>query len=247
MPNKDNLKRYNRNILIKAIDIDGQLKLLNSKVLICGAGGLGSTVISSLTSVGIGTIGIVDNDSIEISNLNRQFIHSFEKIGEAKVNSAKDWIGQYNPDINVKTYHVRLNLDNCDEILKEYDVIVDCFDSFESKFTLNKACVRNKKILVHGGVTEFSGQVMTILPGKTACLNCLFPEFEKNSETKGVLSPAVSTIGSIQAMEVVKILLNFKKLLVNGFLSYDGMEHSLRKITIKQNKNCPVCEKILVK
>ncbi|OGI00029.1 MAG: hypothetical protein A2104_03710 [Candidatus Melainabacteria bacterium GWF2_32_7] len=245
MLNKNNLEKYNRNIIIKNIGIDGQLKLLNSKVLICGAGGLGSAVISSLSSVGIGTLGIIDNDNVEISNLNRQFIHGFHKIGETKVNSAKEWIQQYNPEINVNTHLIRLNSNNCDAILKEYDVIIDCFDSFESKFILNKACIKNRKILIHGGVTEFSGQVMTIIPGKTACLSCLFPEYNKsleNQEIKGVLSPIVNTIGSIQAMEAVKILLNFKKLLANKFLSYDGIEQSFRKIEIKQNKNCPECE-----
>ena len=242
MTNTINWERYDRNILIERIGNQGQNKLLNSKVLIAGAGGLGSSVIALLASVGIGTIGIIDNDVLEISNLNRQFIHIYENIGKSKVNSAKEWITKYNPDIKVNIYQIRLNGDNCNEILSDYDLVLDCFDSFESKFTLNKTCIKAKKVLIHGGVTEFYGQVTNIIPGKTACLNCLFPDSLKNLyTTKGVISPAVGTIGSIQAMEAVKTLLGFEELLTNSLFSYDGINQTFRKIEIKQNTNCPVC------
>lgn len=239
-------ERYSRNTSIQDIGIDGQIKLLGSKILIAGAGGLGSTVISNLASVGIGTIGIVDNDCVELSNLNRQYIHSYKNIGKHKVDSAKEWINNFNADVKVNTYQIRLDENNCGEILKGYDVIIDCFDSFESKFMLNKVCVKNRKILVHGGVTGFSGQVMTIISDKTACLNCVFPKPDISSfVTKGVISPAVSLIASIQAMETVKVLLNFNKLLANCILSYDGVEQTVKKIKTDKNANCPVCGNVV--
>lgn len=239
------LERYNRNILIDQIGSEGQQKLLNSKILVAGAGGLGSSVISSLASVGIGTLGIIDNDKIELSNLNRQFIHRFDKIGENKVNSAKEWVKNYNSDIKTNIYQIRLDENNCNEILSEYDLIMDCFDSFESKFILNKVCVKNGKPLIHAGVSEFYGQVMAIIPGQTACLNCLFPEYNNESSAiKGVLSPAVNIIGSIQSMEAVKILLNIGMPLKNQLLSYHGLEQTFKKINVEKNINCPVCGKI---
>ena len=239
-----NLERYNRNILIDSIGEEGQKRLLLSKALIAGAGGLGSTIIPTLTSVGIGRIGIVDNDLIELSNLNRQFIHKFNNIGKSKVESAKTWINEYNPDTEVDLYQVRFDKDNCEQIIREYDVIVDCFDSYGSKFMLNKACVKNNKILIHGGVAEYFGQVMTIIPEKTACLNCLFPdEAERPYVLKGVISPTVSVIASIQAMEVVKYLLDFTdKNLINTLLCYNGIKQELKKVNISKNVNCPICK-----
>lgn len=236
------MERYSRNILIEKIGVEGQKKLLDSKVFVAGNGGLGSSVISSLASLGIGTIGLVDNDQLELSNLNRQFIHHYNNIGKAKVDSAEEWVNSYNPDIRVIKYQMRLEDNNCDEILKQYDVIVDCFDSYNSKFMLNKACIKNNKILVHGGVTEFFGQVMTIVPEKSACLNCLFGEIDPNSYViKGVVSPAVNVIGSLQAMEVLKILLNIDKVLTDGFLSYDGISQRFQKIRVEKSQDCPVC------
>lgn len=240
--NSVNLDRYVRNTIIDEIGESGQQKLLDSKVLVAGNGGLGSTVISTLSSIGIGCLGLIDNDKIELSNLNRQFIHKFENIGMPKVNSAKEWIERYNPDIKVKTYEIRLNENNGDEILADYNIVIDCFDSFESKFLLNRICVKNNKTLIHGGVTEFYGQVMTIIPGKSACLNCLFPDSKAPQVLKGVISPAVSTIASIQSMEAVKYLLDMKEnLLVNNLLSYNGINQTFKKIALHKNNFCPVC------
>lgn len=248
MLSKDELKRYNRNIIIDKVGAEGQLKLLNAKILVCGAGGLGSAVLTSLASVGIGNIGIIDNDTIELSNLNRQFIHKFDKLDELKVNSAKCWINEYNKDIKVDIYPIRLDYSNCDEIINNYDLVIDCFDSFESKFTLNKVCINNGKTLIHGGVSEFFGQVMTIIPNKTPCLCCIFPNYENEIQKavlKGVVSPAVNAIGSIQAMEAVKVILEFKKLLTSSFLSYDGINMVFKKISVEQNTNCNICGKIV--
>ncbi len=240
--NDNMLERYNRNTLIEQIGTDGQKKLLSSKVLIAGSGGLGSTVIANLSAVGIGTIGIIDNDNLELSNLNRQYIHKFENIGSSKVESAKEWIKSFNPDINVKTYPIRLTKEIDDSILEEYDLIIDCFDSFESKFFLNELCVKKNKPLIHGGVTEFFGQAITVIPNKTACLHCLFPEPDKQSYIiKGIISPTVSLIASIQSMEAVKLLVGIEELLTNTFLTYDGLKQNFKKIKFKKNLNCPVC------
>lgn len=236
-------ERYNRNILIEQIGEEGQKKFSQAKILVCGAGGLGSTVLANLASVGVGTIGqvgIIDNDVLELSNLNRQYIHKFENIGKVKVDSAKQWLKEFNPEINVKTYQTRLDENNYVDIVKDYDFIIDCFDSFKSKFLLNKIAVKTGKTLIHGGVTEFFGQVTVIIPGKTACLNCILPE-ETGNTIKGVISPAVTTIASIEAMEAVKVILNIGGRLENKVLSYDGLKMCFKTINITKNPNCCLC------
>lgn len=239
-----NKERYNRNILLKEIGEGGQKNLLDSKVLIAGAGGLGSTVIANLASLGVGNLGIIDNDKLELSNLNRQYIHKFDNIGKNKVDSAKDWINKFNPDINVEIYQTRLDESNYKDIISGYDLIIDCFDSYKSKFLLNKITIENNKNLIHGGVTEFYGQVMVIMPNKTACLSCLIPEINPEAYViKGVISPAVSTIASIQSMEAVKILLGIGTPLINQLLTYDGLKMEFKKINIQKNPNCSLCDR----
>lgn len=238
------LDRYNRNILIPQISEEGQIKLLASRVLIAGAGGLGSTVIANLASVGIGNIGIIDNDILELTNLNRQYIHKLENIGKSKVNSAKDWIKSYNPEINVETYNLRLDETNAKEIIQNYDIVLDCFDSYKSKFLLNKICVENNITLIHGGVTEFYGQVLTIIPQKSACLNCIIPDHDENAYiVKGVISPAVSTIASIQSMEAIKKIIGIGSPLANILLTYNGLTQEFKKVSVNKNDNCPLCSK----
>lgn len=236
-----NLERYNRNMLISQIGEEGQKKLNQAKILVCGAGGLGSTVLANLASVGIGTIGIVDNDILELSNLNRQYIHKFDALGKVKVESAQKWINEFNPEINVNTYQIRLDENNYQDIVKNYDFIMDCFDSFKSKFLLNKIAVQTGKTLIHGGVTEFFGQSSVIVPDKTACLNCILPE-EDVYTVKGVLSPAVTTIASIETMEAVKYILNIGENLQNKLLSYNGLTMQFRTINIEKNPNCKLCK-----
>lgn len=237
----DNFNRYSRNILIDKISTQGQKKLLNSKVLICGAGGLGSTVITNLASLGIGKLGIIDNDSVELSNLNRQYIHNLDSIETSKTDSAKLWIEKYNKDIEVDTFKTRLNPDNYNEIVKNYEIIVDCFDTFESKFLLNDISIKTKTPLIHGGVEEFKGQVATIIPDKTPCLRCLFPEPQNIQPKKGVVSPAVSLIGSIQSMEVLKLILNIEEPLSGKMLFYNGLLNTFKTINFKKSPCCPVC------
>lgn len=234
------LQRYNRNILIEKVGEEGQKKLNNAKILVCGAGGLGSTVLANLASIGIGTIGIVDNDVLELSNLNRQYIHKFSNIGKVKVESAANWINEFNPDIKVNIYQTRLDDENYQDIVEDYDLIMDCFDSFKSKFLLNRIALNSGKTLIHGGVTEFFGQVSVIIPGKTACLNCILPEEDKYV-VKGVLSPAVTTIASIEAMEGAKFILRIGESLENKLLCYDGLRMEFKTINIVKNPHCKLC------
>ena len=226
------MERYNRNIAL--IGQDGQNKLLSAKVLVCGCGGLGSFVIANLAALGIGNIGLVDDDSVEISNFNRQFLHN--TIGEKKVLSAQKWINTFNPEINTKTYETRLNISNYSDIIKDYEIIVDCFDSYESKFLLNDIAVKDKKILIHGGVSEFYGQATVIKPG-TPCLRCLFDYVEDNVP-KGIISPVVSVIASIQAVEVTKQILNLPNTLEGLLLTYNGIKNEFKKLQMNKSSDC---------
>lgn len=234
------LERYDRNILIEKIGEEGQKKIASAKVLVCGAGGLGSTVLANLASVGVGNIGIVDNDTLELSNLNRQYIHKFKNLGESKVDSAKEWINEFNPDLNVKTYQLRLSEENYSALIGDWDLIIDCFDSFKSKFLLNEIAVKFEKTLIHGGVTEFYGQVTTIVPGKTSCLKCILP-VEGEYGIRGVLSPAVSAIASFEAIEAIKVILNIGERLENRLLCYDGLSMSFKILNLAKNPKCSVC------
>ncbi len=235
---QDKLERYNRNIIIPEIGVDGQYKLLNSKVLVCGAGGLGSTVILNLAALGVGNIGIIDNDVLELSNLNRQYIHGFSYLGQDKVKSAKNRIEDFNKDIEIEIYKTRLNSENYRDIVNGYDIIVDCFDSFASKFLLNDIALDMEKPLVHGGVTEFRGQVMTVIPKKTACLRCVFPQNEQEYIVKGVVSPSVAAIASIESMEVLKLILKLGTLLTDKMLVFDGLRMNFKTINAGRAKNC---------
>lgn len=226
------MERYNSNIAL--IGQDGQNKLLSAKVLVCGCGGLGSFVIANLAALGIGNIGLVDDDSVEISNFNRQFLHN--TIGEKKVLSAQKWINTFNPEINTKTYETRLNISNYSYIIKDYEIIVDCFDSYESKFLLNDIAVKEKKILIHGGVSEFYGQATVIKPG-TPCLRCLFDYVEDNVP-KGIISPVVSVIASIQAVEVTKQILNLPNTLEGLLLTYNGIKNEFKKLQMNKSSDC---------
>lgn len=236
--------RYQRNILIKQLGEEGQKKLADAKVLVCGAGGLGSGVLLNLASLGVGTIGIIDDDKVELSNLNRQYIHKISTLGQEKVESAAKTIKEYNPDICLLTYKKRLNETNAYEMFSNYDVIVDCFDNYYSKFVLSDTVIKTNKTLVHGGVEEFFGQVCTI-NRDSACLSCFIPELYGCANDiipgRGIVSPVVSTIASIQAMEVFKVIAGLGEPLYNTMLTYNALSEDFRKIRTEKNKNCPSC------
>ncbi len=236
------MERYQRNIAIKELGAEGQKKLLDSKVLICGCGGLGSGVISCLASAGAGHIGLVDNDFVELSNLNRQFIHKTDNIGKLKVLSAQDRIHEINPDVNVKVYPVLLDNENYAEIVKDYDFIIDCFDSYKSKFLLNEIAVKTNMPLIHGGVTEFYGQATVIVPHKTPCLNCLFPEADLDEKIpQGNISPVVNLIASIQAAEALKLILDVGNRLEGQLLTVDALNMNFKRLLITRSTTCSLC------
>ncbi len=240
------IERYARNIMLDEIGIAGQEKLLNSKVLIIGAGGLGSPVAMYLAAAGIGTIGVADGDAVELSNLQRQILHNTEDIGTNKTISAKKRLSFINPDVDIVTYDFIVDAENIRDVLRPYDFVLDCTDNFKAKFLINDACYLEKKPLSHAGILKFNGQLMTILPGISACYRCIFnsPPDENNASKcsrAGVLGVLPGVIGSLQAAEAIKYILGIGELLTNTLLTYDGLEARFHKVTISHNVDCPLC------
>ncbi len=244
----DELQRYDRQIILSQIGVEGQKKLKNAKVLIVGAGGLGSPVAFYLAGAGVGTIGIMDADSVSLSNLHRQIIHTTSKLGMNKAESAKDAMEALNGLIHVKTYPFFLTPENAEEIIAEYDFVIDAADSFETKFLINDACVILKKPFCHGGVVQFTGQVMTYAPGEgVPCFRCIMeeipkPEHAKNCSSVGVIGAAVGVIGSLQALETIKYLTGAGNLLIGRMLFFDGLSMETDIVPFEQkNPACRVC------
>lgn len=243
--NEEQIRRYSRHIILPEVGGKGQKKLLSSKVLCIGAGGLGAPIIEYLAAAGIGTLGIIDDDTVDLSNLQRQVIHG-GNVGKPKVESAKQFVNNLNPDIEVKTYIERLNANNVIDIFKEYDMIVDGSDNFATRYLVNDACVITNKPLSHGSIYRFEGQVTTIIPHKGPCYRCLFehappPGMVPSCQEAGVLGVLPGIIGVIQATEVVKYLLGIGELLVGRLIYYDALNMTFDEIKMRWNKNCPIC------
>lgn len=237
-------ERYTRNLEKGGIDKISQEKLFNSKVLVMGAGGLGSGVIMNLCALGIGQIRIIDGDILEESNYNRQIIHKYKNLKRAKVISAKEWVNEFNPDVRIEMDKIRINDFNYLDIIQGYDIIVDCFDSYESKYLLNEIALRHNKILVHAGIQGFCGQVTTIVPNKTGCLACVVQKpKEFKQELIASLSPIVSTISSIQALEVLKVITGLGNPLLNRLLVFDGLKSEFKTLNYTKNIVCEQCSK----
>ncbi|SFB35315.1 Molybdopterin or thiamine biosynthesis adenylyltransferase [Acetitomaculum ruminis DSM 5522] len=245
----EQIERYSRHIILKEVGAKGQKKLLNAKVLIIGAGGLGAPAAMYLAAAGVGTIGIADADEVDLSNLQRQIIHATSDIGKAKVKSAKETMNAMNPDVNVKTYHCFVDSTNIRELIREYDFILDGTDNFPAKFLINDACVMEKKAFCHAGIIRFKGQLMTYVPNEGPCYRCVF----KNPPPKdavptckqaGVIGAMGGVIGSLMAMEAIKYILGVGKLLTGYLLTYDAIEQEFRKVKLpKDNSSCKVCGK----
>ncbi|MBE5912164.1 thiazole biosynthesis adenylyltransferase ThiF [Pseudobutyrivibrio sp.] len=245
----EQIERYSRHIILKEVGAKGQKKLLNAKVLIIGAGGLGAPAAMYLAAAGVGTIGIVDADEVDLSNLQRQIIHSTADIGKPKVKSAKETMNAMNPDVVVKTYHMFVDSTNIRELIREYDFVIDGTDNFPAKFLINDACVMEKKPFSHAGIIRFKGQLMTYVPGEGPCYRCVF----KNPPPKdavptckqaGVIGAMGGVIGSLQAMEAVKYIVGVGKLLTGHLLTYDAVNQEFRKIKLPSDtRKCPVCGK----
>lgn len=245
---KQQKERYKAQIVLPEIGPQGQQKLLNAKVLLIGCGGLGSSCAYYLTAAGIGTIGLVDHDKVELSNLHRQILHFTTDIGVLKVKSAKEKLLKLNPDIRVNTYSLKLNSNNITEILHDYDVIVDCSDNFIIKDTINTACIRLGKPFIHASVLKFYGVATTIIPGKTPCYRCILSKLPLAGDIPtcneiGILGVVAGILGIIEAAEVIKYLLDIGRLLVGKLLIFDMLKTSFEEIRVKKNPKCPVCSK----
>src|SRR5882762_5905224 len=238
--------RYHRHILLPEIGEAGQQKLLESKVLLLGAGGLGSPAALYLAAAGVGTLGIVDMDVVDQSNLQRQILHNVDRIGDRKVDSAKKTLTQLNPDVDVVTYDVRLGADNVLEVIDGYDVIVDGTDNFPTRYLLNDASLLKRIPVVHGSIFRFEGQVTVFKPYDGPCYRCLIPEppppeLAPSCAEAGVLGVLPGIIGSIQAIEAIKVLLQLGDPLIGRLLAYDSLEQSFRTFKVNRDPNCPAC------
>ena len=240
------LDRYSRHLLIPEVGIEGQRKLLRSKVLLVGAGGLGSPAAYYLAAAGVGTLGIVDSDVVDATNLQRQILHSTERIGEPKVESAKRTLEALNPDARVVGYRERLDATNIDRIIADYDVIVDGADNFPTRYLLNDASVKWRKPVVHGSVYRFEGQVTVFKPFEGPCYRCLFhepppPELAPSCAEAGVLGVLPGIIGTIQANETIKLLLGIGEPLIGRYLLFDALDGVFREVKLRRDPDCPVC------
>lgn len=239
------LDRYLHHIILKDIGGEGQRRLLAAKVLIVGAGGLGSPAALYLAAAGVGTIGICDDDCVELSNLQRQIIHSTKDIGRSKAESAVEKMRAINPDVRVAPHAERLTDQNAISIISDYDFVIDGTDNFPSKFLINDGCVARKKPYSHGGVVGFKGQVFTYVAG-SLCLRCVFdrppePGCVMDCRGSGILGAAAGIIGAIQAAEAIKYILGRGDLLTNRILTVDALKMEFRTIPIERSQTCPTC------
>ncbi len=242
---EDQIERYSRHIILKDVGGKGQEKILNAKVLIVGAGGLGAPVALYLAAAGVGTIGLIDGDVVDMTNLQRQVIHFTPDVNKPKVQSAKEKIEQINPDVKVITHQALLLAENAFDLIKDYDFIVDGTDNFPAKFLVNDACVLAKKPFSHGGILRFDGQTMTHTPGH-ACYRCVFKEpppknLVPTCSQAGVLGAVAGMLGTIQAAEALKFIVGTGELLVNRMLIFNAQSMNFRTVKFKKNPHCPVC------
>jgi len=238
--------RYSRHLLIPEVGEAGQLKLLDARVLLIGAGGLGSPAGLYLAAAGVGTLGIVDTDTVDASNLQRQILHNTERIGRLKTESARETITALNPDVHVVEHRLRLSAENVLDVIADYDVIVDGADNFPTRYVLNDASVILGKPVVHGSIFRFEGQTTVFAPGQGPCYRCLFPEpppaeMAPSCAEAGVLGVLPGIVGSLQAVEALKLILGIGEPLIGRLLLYDALETSFRELRLRRDPACPAC------
>ncbi len=238
--------RYSRHIILPEVGGKGQAKIAEARVFIIGAGGLGCPVGYYLTAAGVGTIAMIDDDTVEISNLQRQIAHSMNTLGMPKVESAKKTFEALNPDVNIVAIKKRISKDDILDLIRDYDVVVDGSDNFPTRYLVNDACVMAKKPLVSGAILRFEGQVTTIMPGEGPCYRCLFeepppPGLVPSCQEAGVLGVLPGVIGGLQATEVLKLILGKGDILKGELLIYNALKTTFRKVKVPKNPSCPMC------
>lgn len=239
-------RRYARHFSLAGVGREGQSRLREAKVLVVGCGGLGSPAAYYLAAAGVGTLGLVDDDVVDASNLHRQILHSTRDIGKPKVVSAMEKLRALNPNVRILAFQERLHPGNAEELISMFDVVVDACDNFETRLTANDVCVRLGKPFVHGAVLGLGGQVMTVIPGKGPCYRCLFGEVSgkgssPSPEQVGLLSPIPGVIGSLQAVEAMKVILGLGDLLVGRILIFDGLRMDVSPVQVGRDPSCAVC------
>jgi molybdopterin/thiamine biosynthesis adenylyltransferase len=244
--NDNQLLRYSRQIMLPQIDIEGQQKILAANVLIVGAGGLGSPAAMYLAAAGIGSITIYDNDEVDLSNLQRQIAHHTPDIGTDKVISTRQTLNKLNPDVNVRAVKQRLTGEQLDLEVINADVVLDCSDNFSTRFAINNACVKHQTALVSGAAIRFEGQVSVFTPGfnNSPCYNCLYNsdgEELQNCVTNGVIAPITGIVGSIQALEAMKLIMGIGETLTGRLLLLDGLTMEWNTMKLRKNPMCPTC------
>jgi adenylyltransferase/sulfurtransferase len=242
----EQLGRYSRHFMLPEVGEAGQAKLLDAKVLLVGAGGLGSPAALYLAAAGVGTLGIVDHDVVDLSNLQRQILHSNDRVGMPKVESARETIGGLNPDVKVIGYPERLSSENILRIIRDYDVIVDGCDNFPTRYLVNDACVMTGKPNVHGSIFQFEGQASVFYPGKGPCYRCLFPEppppgAAPSCAEAGVLGVLPGLVGCVQVLETIKLILGVGKPLIGRMVYFDTLSMEIRIHKLRKDPKCPVC------
>jgi molybdopterin/thiamine biosynthesis adenylyltransferase len=242
----EQLLRYSRQIMLPEVEIDGQEAWLNAKVLILGVGGLGSPVAMYLAAAGVGELVLVDDDQVDLSNLQRQIVHTTDRIGEAKVESARQALLALNPDTHIRAVNQRLDEAQLASAVADVDLVVDCTDNFTTRFAVNRACVEHKVPLVSGAAIRMEGQIAVYDPRRadSPCYQCLYKQGDDENLTcseSGVLSPLVGIIGSVQAMEALKVLANIGEPLVGKLLLLDGRSMEWRSLKLRKDKACPIC------
>ncbi|MBI1388445.1 MAG: molybdopterin-synthase adenylyltransferase MoeB [bacterium] len=243
---EEQIQRYSRHIILPQVGGKGQKKLLAARALVIGAGGLGSPALYYLAAAGVGTLGVVDDDVADLSNLQRQIIHASDDVGRAKTQSAAEKIARLNPDVTVVQHRLRLDSGNIMDVIAGYDVVLDGTDNFPARFLINDACVMAEKPLIHAGIFRFEGQAMTIVPGAGPCYRCVFPEppppgMVPSCQEAGVLGCIAGVMGTIQATEAIKVILGLGEPLIGKMLTFDALEMNFRKIAIPRAADCPVC------
>lgn len=242
----EQIERYSRHIILKEVGGLGQTKLLESKILVIGAGGLGSPTALYLAAAGVGTLGIIDHDTVDISNLQRQILHGTSDVGQPKVVSAKATLNEINPDVEIVMYQQRLSSENVFQLFEDYDLVIDGCDNFPTRYLINDACVMIGKPNIHGSIFQFEGQVTVFYPGKGPCYRCLYPSppppgMAPSCQDAGVFGVLPGMVGSVQAVEAIKVLLEIGDPLIGQLLLFDALGMSFKRMKLHQDSECPIC------